>query len=150
MCYLGGLCSNSRSDIRHLWEELLVLWDTLLDPIVAMWVFNEVFTWNERKGGIGYEGSMEEFSWSVMDMCLSDMHLLGRKFTWSRGNSSNRIDRMLVEADWLLKFLEWNLKLSLPKYLTIIHCFLRSKMLYAPRFLWKRCSKNDNLWEVSQ
>ena len=37
-------------------------------------------------------------------MYLSDLDLYGKKFTWSRGNSSNKIDQMLVDGDWLMKF----------------------------------------------
>ena len=108
---------NLRNERRLLWEELLELRDAVTVPILAMGDFNEVFSTSERKGGSGCVGSMEEFKNWVANMCLSDLHLHGRKFTWSRGNWSSRIDRMLVDADWVMKFPGLKLK-ALPSKLS--------------------------------
>ena len=108
---------NLRSDRRLLWEDLLALRDSVSLPMLAMGDFNEVFNENERKGGVGCAGSMEEFRRWAGDMCLSDLDLHGRKFTWSRGRSSSRIDRMLVEAEWVMKFPDMKLK-ALPSKLS--------------------------------
>ena len=94
---------NLRSERRTLWEELLALRNEVTVPFLAMGDFNEVFSSNERRGGTGCAGSMVEFKNWAVEMCLSDLALHRRKFTWSRGNSSSRIDRMLIDADWLMK-----------------------------------------------
>ena len=50
-------------------------------------------------------------------MCLFDLDIHGRKFTWSKGSSSSRIDKMTAETEWLLKFLDMKLK-ALPSKLS--------------------------------
>ena len=52
-----------------------------------------------------------------MNMCLSDLDLHGRKFIWTKENCSSRIDRMLVDAEWIMKFPDLKLK-ALPSKLS--------------------------------
>ena len=99
-------CSNER---RLLWEELIAVKEAVDEPMLAMGDFNEIFTLKERRGGVGCLRSMEEFKNWAMEMGLSNIQLLGRKYRWARGNSSSRIDRMLVEANWWVKFPELKL-----------------------------------------
>ena len=47
--------------------------------------------------------SMVEFDYLINGMVLFDMPLLGRKFTWRRESSSNRLDRVLIDPFWLEK-----------------------------------------------
>jgi hypothetical protein len=74
--------------------------------------FNAVLHSEERKGKIllnpNYmHAEVAEFSDFVRSSDLMDLPILGRKFTWFHPNGStmSRIDRMLVNDDWLLL---WN------------------------------------------
>ena len=97
---------NTRSNRRLLWEDLLALRDLISVPMLAMGDFNEVFIANERKGGVGCTRSTEEFRHWATNVCFSDLDLHKRKFT----NSSSRIDGMLAEAEWFMKFPNMKLK----------------------------------------
>jgi hypothetical protein len=98
---------------RRLWETLLGIkrqvgrgaWCLIGD-------FNAVLHSEERKGQIllnpNYmRAEVAEFSDFVRSSDLMDLPILGRKFTWFHPNGStmSRIDRMLVNDDWLLL---WN------------------------------------------
>ena len=49
---------------------------------------------------------MEDFIDCMQQMDMIDLPIVGRKYTWVRGNSCSRLDHMLVENDCILKFLE--------------------------------------------
>ncbi|XP_015938979.1 uncharacterized protein LOC107464572 [Arachis duranensis] len=48
--------------------------------------------------------------WDEMDMHLVDLLLNDRKFTWFRGLSCNRIDRVLLSLEWVEEFPEIRLR----------------------------------------
>lgn len=44
---------------------------------------------------------MEEFEEWINKMGLIELPLLGRKFTWRRGNSCSNLDRVLIKSQWM-------------------------------------------------
>ncbi|MCI33103.1 endonuclease/exonuclease/phosphatase family protein, partial [Trifolium medium] len=94
---------------RQLWQTLLMskggfgggAWCVLGD-------FNAVLHSDERRGLNQHNPSsppaeIAEFRDFVVNMDLTDIPVLGRKFTWfhSNGITMSRIDRVLVSDDWL-------------------------------------------------
>ncbi|XP_016178160.1 uncharacterized protein LOC107635894 [Arachis ipaensis] len=93
-----------------VWEELSFIAGVCQVPICYIGDFNEVIQVEERKGHDRLTGSAEDFKCWVQDMQLVDLPLQDRKFTWFRGRSCSRIDRVLVSIEWMEEFLEIHLK----------------------------------------
>ncbi|XP_057747797.1 uncharacterized protein LOC130966991 [Arachis stenosperma] len=64
----------------------------------------------ERKGATSLTVSAAEFRTWIQDMELVDLALTDRLFTWFRGQSCSRIDRILVSLKWLEEFPETRLR----------------------------------------
>ncbi|KAL4330288.1 hypothetical protein AHAS_Ahas13G0385100 [Arachis hypogaea] len=62
------------------------------------------------KGVTSLPASSEEFKGWVNDMQLINLPLTDRKYTWFRGRSCSRIDRVLVNIEWIEKFPDIQLK----------------------------------------
>ena len=79
-------------------------------PIVVIGDMNEVLSQDEGNGGNGCIGSIEEIKNWVMEMGAYDLPLCGRKSTWGHGRSRSILDRMMVDLEWNMKFLDMLLK----------------------------------------
>ena len=106
-------CANK----RRMWEELIELKSSISATIMVMGDFNEIRHPYERKGCTSYSRSMEQFEEWVNDMGLVELQLIGRKFTWRRGLSCSKLDRVFIEPQWLqsvfgLKLVGLNCSLS--------------------------------------
>ena len=66
--------------------------------------FNEVMKAEECKGGSSLSCTSKEFGSWFADMELLDLPIVGKKFTWFRGNLCSKIERVLVEFQWLEMF----------------------------------------------
>jgi hypothetical protein len=110
ICFVVNI--YSKCDIagkRRLWETLLMskrgfgggAWCVIGD-------FNAVLNREERRGVSNASvqspsSEIVEFELFVNNMELTDLSVLGRKFTWfhSNGVAMSQIDRALVSADWV-------------------------------------------------
>lgn len=101
-----SLCALS--DKRILWER----WKGLRSTIgIGLWCliqnFNVVHEWEETRGvkGVLISDSikMMEFNRFIDDVNLLDIPLSSKRFTWfnSSGNVVSRIDKCLVNLEWL-------------------------------------------------
>nr|XP_025611773.1 uncharacterized protein LOC112705129 [Arachis hypogaea] len=72
--------------------------------------FNEILHSEECKGASNLPASSEEFRDWVHDMQLVDLPLHDRKFTWFRGHSCSRIDRVLVNIECIEQFYDIRIK----------------------------------------
>ena len=95
---------HNRGDRLQLWDEIRTLKEYLSSPLLIIGDFNEVLSIEERKGGLICHSSMEDFAALVQDLNVIDVPLVGRKYTWVRGKSCSKLDRMLVEHAWLEEF----------------------------------------------
>ena len=57
---------------------------------------------NERRGANELSQGMSELQNLVLDLQMNDVDI-GQKFTWLRKNAASRIDRILVDKEWMLK-----------------------------------------------
>ncbi|XP_016164173.1 uncharacterized protein LOC107606647 [Arachis ipaensis] len=102
--------AHGRDEKIHVWEELSFIVGLCQVPCCFMGDFNEIVHAEERRGTIGLTRSAEEFKFWIQDMKLADLPLTDRKFTWFRGRSCSRIDRVLVSLEWLEEFPEAHLQ----------------------------------------
>lgn len=63
--------------------------------------FNEIIKVEERRGQQAETASMRDFKQWLEDCLLIDLPFKNRKFTWRRGKSQSRIDRVLCEGEFL-------------------------------------------------
>ncbi|WMV14420.1 hypothetical protein MTR67_007805 [Solanum verrucosum] len=88
---------------RALWQELLVLKNSLNGPWIVCGDFNITRYPSGKTNCHRLSGAMEEFSSCIEELQLVDPPLLGGSFTWRRGEDhscASRIDRILHCAEW--------------------------------------------------
>ncbi|XP_028100123.1 uncharacterized protein LOC114299551 [Camellia sinensis] len=114
--------SNDVGSRGKLWNCLLKLKEEFPDPWCLGGDFNEIRQIGERRGCSRRDRGMNEFN-EFIDKCeVSELPLLGRRFTWCNSfveEKWSKIDRVLVDPKWLEVF---KLKLwGLPR-LVSDHC----------------------------
>ncbi|XP_072084416.1 uncharacterized protein [Arachis hypogaea] len=102
----GGLL-NEKLIVR---EELSYITGLCQGPCYFLGDFNEIVQVEERQGNDTLPSSAEDFKNWISDMGLEDLPITDRKFTWFRGRSCSRIDRALVNLEWLEVFPETRLR----------------------------------------
>nr|XP_025680342.1 uncharacterized protein LOC112781778 [Arachis hypogaea] len=107
-CLVYG--EHGREAKRGVWEELSYVAGLCQVPFCFMGDFNEILQVGERKGVTSLPASSEEFKGWVHDMQLIDLPLTDRKFTWFRGRSCSRIDRVMVTIEWTEQFPDIRIK----------------------------------------
>ncbi|XP_057747648.1 uncharacterized protein LOC130966843 [Arachis stenosperma] len=93
-----------------VWEELSYIAGLCQVPFCLLGDFNEILQVEDRRGLQNLSVSAEEFKSWVQDMQLVDFPLTDRKFTWFRGKSCSRIDRVLVNIEWVEQFPDLRLR----------------------------------------
>ncbi|XP_057746822.1 uncharacterized protein LOC130966078 [Arachis stenosperma] len=107
-CLVYG--AHGREEKRVVWEELSYIVCLCQVPVCLLGDFNEILHVEERKGASSLTGTAEDFKDWVQDMQLMDLSLNDRKFTWFKGRSCSRIDRVLVTVEWMKEFSKIRLK----------------------------------------
>ena len=102
ICTIYGFHDSANK--TRMWQELLEIRERLDRPMLIMGDFNEIRHIHERKGCSSRTRSMDEFHDWISAIGLIDMPLVGRKFTWRRGNSCSKLDRVLIDPVYLQKF----------------------------------------------
>ncbi|KAL4329862.1 hypothetical protein AHAS_Ahas13G0342500 [Arachis hypogaea] len=101
--------AHTKLEKLAVWEKLSFVAGLDRDLICYMRDFNEVIQIEEERSG-QVTVSAKEFKDWVQDMQLVDLPLNNKKFTWFRGRSCSRIDRVLLSVKWLENFPKIQLK----------------------------------------
>ncbi|KAL4374838.1 hypothetical protein AHAS_Ahas05G0221800 [Arachis hypogaea] len=107
-CLVYG--AHVRSEKMVILEELSYIVGLCQVPFCFMGDYNEILKLEERKGVVSLPAYAEEFKEWVQDLQLVDLPLTDQKFTWFRGRSYSRIDRILVNVELLEEFPNTRLK----------------------------------------
>ncbi|XP_016178153.1 uncharacterized protein LOC107620520 [Arachis ipaensis] len=107
-CLVYGV--HSRREKLMMWEELSYIVGLCQVSFCFMGDFNEILRLEERKGAVSFPATAEDFKEWVQDLQLVDLPLTDRQFTWFRGRSCSRVDRILVSMEWLENFPDTRLK----------------------------------------
>ncbi|XP_028109972.1 uncharacterized protein LOC114308561 [Camellia sinensis] len=111
-CVVGNIYApNDEENRRKLWTTLVQLKSVFPDPWCLGGDFNEVKTVSERKGCIRRDRGMGDFGNFISSLELVDIPMLGRRYTWGNSQSWSRIDRFIVNPEWLewYKYKVWGL-----------------------------------------
>ncbi|XP_072074014.1 uncharacterized protein [Arachis hypogaea] len=107
-CLVYG--AHGREAKRGVWEELSYVAGLCQIPFCFLGDFNEILQVEDRKGATSLMASSEEFKEWVRDIQLIDLPLTDRKYTWFRGHSCSRIDRVMVNVEWTEVFPDIRIK----------------------------------------
>lgn len=86
------------SDIRDFWNQ------SQCYVLFVRGDFNEVTSNSERGSLLGLERGMDNFNNFIQDMQLIEISASNGFFTWHRGTSKSKLDRLLVNLEWLSIF----------------------------------------------
>lgn len=98
---------NDAVSRRQVWKVISSFKSRFLDPWCVGSDFNEIRNVGERKGCIRRDRRMVEFNEFIEGLALYNVPMHGRRFSWSNsedGGRWSRIDRVLLEPEWMRKF----------------------------------------------
>ncbi|GMJ01242.1 hypothetical protein HRI_003793400 [Hibiscus trionum] len=119
---------NNHSDRNCLWIELKEIITRLKLPVVIGGDFNIVRRQSEKLGVYFHKKAMNEFEDFIEELALIDLPFSGGAYTWCSNREAHafcRLDRFLLTADMLLKWLELIQKLcvsSISDHKPVILC----------------------------
>lgn len=96
-----GPCDTTKK--RDVWDEISRHVLTIGKPCFIIGDFNEVLSADERGSSIIDKKGVEDFKDLIYNLQLIEIRAGNGKFTWFRGKSKSKLDRVLVQADWLVK-----------------------------------------------
>ncbi|KAK8658040.1 hypothetical protein V6N13_036255 [Hibiscus sabdariffa] len=85
---------------KALWPHLRSLASSIREPWLLMGDFNATLEASECKGGADVVRPSRDFQSFLFDCGLRDLGYQGPDFTWSRGATLARLDRMLCNTYW--------------------------------------------------
>lgn len=90
----------------QLWDELRCLTDTVDEPWVVLGDFNSIMAPHKRKGGSSNfsDRNMISFCNMIQSCDLLDAGFQGSPFTWKHANLFQRLDRVLINIQWRIRF----------------------------------------------
>lgn len=109
-CYFTGVYGEPDPNLRRdVWDKISHDISINSVPWGCMGDFNEILFQHEKEGLRPHDNRLiDDFRKFLDDNSLTDVELKGCKFTWSNnrieGHVREKIDRLLVNAEWLLNF----------------------------------------------
>ncbi|XP_015160426.1 uncharacterized protein [Solanum tuberosum] len=90
-------------DRVQLWEDLKQKVVNTQEPMICMGDFNAVLTGADRiNGNPVQEMEIKDFNEFMIDAGMTELKAIGREYTWSNGCICSKIDRAIVNAEWML------------------------------------------------
>lgn len=88
---------------KELWEELKGVSMSVQMPWLVFGDFNAITDIEDRQfGNPVQENEIRDFIDFIQASGMTELRAIGRKYTWSNGQIWSRIDRALVNAEWLM------------------------------------------------
>ncbi|XP_019233129.1 PREDICTED: uncharacterized protein LOC109213752 [Nicotiana attenuata] len=92
-------------DRKILWEDLKGTMNGVTGPSLIMGDFNSILSIEDRvQGNPVQEVEVKDFKIFIIDAGLDEIRTMGRKYTWTNNHVHSRIDRILVNAEWIQKW----------------------------------------------
>ncbi|KAH0696290.1 hypothetical protein KY290_013643 [Solanum tuberosum] len=90
-------------DRLQLWEYLKQKVVNTQEPLICMGDFNAVLTGADRiNGNLVQEMEIKDFNELMIYAGMTELKAIGREYTWSNGCICSKIDRAIVNAEWML------------------------------------------------
>ncbi|XP_070056687.1 uncharacterized protein [Nicotiana tomentosiformis] len=95
---------HTLEDRRYLWRDLADINIRQQGPWLIMGDYNAIRSEEDRLiGNLVQELEVRDFNSFIDDTALVEMRTNGRNFTWTNGHTYSKIDRALVNTEWMLK-----------------------------------------------
>ena len=91
---------NDHNGRLEVLNQLRLLRTSNQAPMILMGDFNEVVCPQERRGARNTTIGMRELRQFIQDMNMMDMEI-NMKFTWMRRNAASRIDRAMIDTEFV-------------------------------------------------
>ncbi|XP_019251096.1 PREDICTED: uncharacterized protein LOC109230012 [Nicotiana attenuata] len=90
-------------DREPLWAKLRQINSMQQGSWLAMGDFNAILHVNDRQHGTEVQDmEVKDFKEYMMDIGMSELQYMGREYTWTNNHVYSRIDRGLVNIDWMM------------------------------------------------
>lgn len=119
-CIINVYNSCDIEERATTWEEIKEYSSHTQLPCLLCGDFNEILHISERGSNLVSQRGMTDFTTFVNDLQLTEVTASNGWFTWFRGASKSKLDRLLVSPEWLSTFP--HLQLSLLKRSLSDHC----------------------------
>lgn len=97
----GPCCSIRRAEV---WKEIINFCSQVVTPCLLLGDFNEVLGKEDRGSKMIDLHSSSEFHQFLHDLQVAEIPSSNGWFTWFRGESKSKIDRLFVHPEWLRIF----------------------------------------------
>ena len=104
-CILVNIYNSCDASVRaNTWNELSEFCLASQLPCLIAGDFNEILDPKERGSNTIDHTSSAQFQVFISNLHLMEISLSGGWFTWFRGASKSKLDRFLVQSEWVAKF----------------------------------------------
>ncbi|KAG5567933.1 hypothetical protein H5410_065051 [Solanum commersonii] len=87
-----------------LWENIKQISTHIREPWLIMGDFNSILAPEDRPIGSQVQlAEIKDFKDCMINSNLSELHTVGRQYIWTNGHVFSRIDRALVNDEWVLR-----------------------------------------------
>ncbi|XP_070054082.1 uncharacterized protein [Nicotiana tomentosiformis] len=91
-------------DRSGLWADLQLIGTYQRLPWICMGDFNAItFVEDKRSGNPVQEAEIRDFNNFLIDAGMTELRLVGRSFTWTNNHVYSRIDRAVLNSEWMSK-----------------------------------------------
>ncbi|KAH0698752.1 hypothetical protein KY284_012967 [Solanum tuberosum] len=89
-----------------LWEDLRGISTRTQKPMICIGDFNAILLGEDRQLGNPFQkGEIRDFNEFMLDIGMSELKSIGRTYTWSNGRTCSKIDRAIVNGEWMLNMI---------------------------------------------
>jgi hypothetical protein len=104
-CFVIGIYAPCNyQDRQKLWDDLILLKHAFEVPWIIPGDFNETLSQKDRNSGICHPAGSNSFSRFLQSCELTEYPLAEGYFTWFRGGSKSKLDRMFANSSCHLHF----------------------------------------------
>lgn len=124
--------SPQRAARESLWDILRDISNSVLGPWCAIGDFNAILKSSEKEGSRAskHTSVCQSFQECLIDCGLDDMGFKGCPFTWYRGTLKERLDRAVINYQWLdLKKLPYFISPTLNLIMSLFGCVSSKKLV---------------------
>ncbi|XP_019224270.1 PREDICTED: uncharacterized protein LOC109205957 [Nicotiana attenuata] len=90
-------------DRQSLWRKLRQIHSTQQGPWLSMGDYNAVLNDQDRQhGSVIQDMETKDFKEFMKDTGMNELQTVGREYTWTNNHTYSRIDKGLVNANWML------------------------------------------------
>lgn len=89
---------------KKMWEDLRILTTGVKEHMICIRNYNAILTGDDRvQGSQVHEVEIRDFNEFLLDTGMDELKSTGRIYTWSNGHTCSKIDRAVVNAEWIMQ-----------------------------------------------